>query len=252
MRHEMFEVQLKVPPEPEEQQILQNEYLLKRLPRRCEGAAVLTGVAEFLEQPTVVFIRLAESVKIPNILEVAVPIRFLFILLGPKSASLDYHEVGRSISTLLSNKHFHKVAYKTRSQKDLMTAINDFLDGSIVLPPGKFDKEALIPFEELKVKSEMIRQRKRRALMNVLKSQEHLLTPEQLKSLLEKFHAGQRKSIGPLRRTGRAWGGLVNDLKRRLPMFKSDIVDGLNSVTLAATAFMYFACFATGENSKCS
>jgi len=30
-------------------------------------------------------------------------VRFLFILLGPGNADLDYHEIGRSISTLMSN-----------------------------------------------------------------------------------------------------------------------------------------------------
>lgn len=38
---------------------------------------------------------------------------------------------------------------------------------------------------------------------------------------------------------------MINDIKRRMPMFKSDIQDGLNSETLAATAFLYFAGLAT-------
>lgn len=126
-----------------------------------------------------------------------------------------------------------------------MIGINDFLDESLVLPPGKFDKEALLPFDELKEKAEMIRQRKRRAHCEDLKSNGNFLSPDQLRFLSEKYEASQRKSIGPLQKTGMPWGGLVKDLKRRLPMFKSDIVDGLNSETLAATVFMYFACFAT-------
>lgn len=220
---------------------------MKRLPPICEGAAVFTGIADYLEQPTFAFIRLAESVKIPNVLEVSVPVRFVFILMGPKTDSLDYHEVGRSISTLMSNKHFHNQAYNAKGRKDLMSAINEFLDDSIVLPPGKFDKEALLPFEELKEKADMIRLRKRRALCEDLKSQGHLLSDDQLKFLAEKFESGQKEPDGPLKRTGRPWGGVINDLKRRLPMFKSDIFDGFNMVTLSATVFMYFACFASSE-----
>lgn len=207
----------------------------------------MTGIVRFLEQPTIAFIRLSDAVKMPNVLEVSIPIRFIFILLGPKTEEINYHEVGRSISTLLSNKNFHNKAYKAKCRKDLNFAINDFLDESLVLPPGKFEKEALLSFEELKEKADMIRNRRRRALHFELKSNENLLTADQLKFLAEKFDAGQRKPVGPLRKTGRIWGGLINDLKRRLPMFKSDIVDGLNAETFAATVFMYFAVFATGE-----
>jgi HCO3- transporter family len=38
---------------------------------------------------------------------------------------------------------------------------------------------------------------------------------------------------------------MINDLKRRLPMYRSDIHDGLNTETLAATLFLYFAGLAT-------
>lgn len=108
----------------------------------------------------------------PSITEVPIPVRFLFILLGPKNADLDYHEVGRSIATLMSNRHFNNIAYKADDRKELLSAINEFLDDSIVLPPGKrienfitkelsimalhfsgkWDREQLLPFEELKAK----------------------------------------------------------------------------------------------------
>lgn len=38
---------------------------------------------------------------------------------------------------------------------------------------------------------------------------------------------------------------MINDIKRRIPMYKSDIKDGLNTETLAATMFLYFAGLAT-------
>ena len=45
----------------------------------------------------------------------------------------------------------------------------------------------------------------------------------------------------PLRRTRKPWGGLINDIKRRYPKFRSDITDGLNGQCVAASIFMYFA-----------
>ena len=49
------------------------------------------------------FVRLAEGLFLENFTEVSLPVRFIFILMGPPSDKMDYHEIGRSISTLMSN-----------------------------------------------------------------------------------------------------------------------------------------------------
>lgn len=213
-----------------EEQAAQNEYLAKILPPTCEGAVVLVGTVEYLEKPAVALIRLSEELKIPYLMEVALSIRFIFILFGPESNDISYREVGRSLGALLSNKQFQSQAYQARTRTGIMTAMNDFLDDSLVLPPGKFDKEALLPFDELKEKADMIRMRKRRVVCH---DQSHGIDDDLLQALQAKFEAGQSKPTGPLQKTGRPWGGMINDLKRRMPFFKSDIVDGLNPETIA-------------------
>lgn len=50
------------------------------------------------------FVRLQEAVELESVLEVPVPVRFLFVLLGPPTTSMDYHQIGRSISTLMCDK----------------------------------------------------------------------------------------------------------------------------------------------------
>lgn len=52
---------------------------------------------------------------------------------------LDYHEVGRSMATLMSDEIFHEVAYKARNRNHLLAAIDEFLDAVTVLPPGEWD-----------------------------------------------------------------------------------------------------------------
>ena len=47
--------------------------------------------------------RLSEGRNLGNLTEVPLPVRFIFILMGPNESNLDYHEIGRSISTLLAN-----------------------------------------------------------------------------------------------------------------------------------------------------
>lgn len=45
----------------------------------------------------------------------------------------------------------------------------------------------------------------------------------------------------PLRRTGRPFGGLIRDVRRRYPHYLSDFRDALNPQCLAAVIFIYFA-----------
>jgi mannitol/fructose-specific phosphotransferase system IIA component (Ntr-type) len=44
--------------------------------------------------------------------------------------------------------------------------------------------------------------------------------------------------------TGRLFGGVVNDIKRRWPHYGSDFRDGLNSKTVSSSLFLFFACLA--------
>lgn len=59
---------------------------------------------DFLQTPVYAFVRLAKGVTIPDLIEVPLPTRFLFILLGPSTEHFRYHEIGRSIGTLMSDE----------------------------------------------------------------------------------------------------------------------------------------------------
>ena len=76
---------------------------MRRIPKDAEALTVLVGCVDYLDKPTMAFVRLAEGQVLDNLTEVPLPVRFLFILLGPENA-MDYHEVGRSISTLMANQ----------------------------------------------------------------------------------------------------------------------------------------------------
>lgn len=51
----------------------------------------------------------------------------------------------------------------------------------------------------------------------------------------------QREESG-LSRTGRLFGGLVNDIKRKAPFYLSDFKDALAIQCVASFIFLYFAC----------
>jgi hypothetical protein len=44
--------------------------------------------------------------------------------------------------------------------------------------------------------------------------------------------------------TGRPFGGIIDDIKRRAPHYKSDFKDGLNTKTIGTTTFLFFAALA--------
>uniref|UniRef100_A0A8C1YAC3 Anion exchange protein n=1 Tax=Cyprinus carpio TaxID=7962 RepID=A0A8C1YAC3_CYPCA len=201
--------------------------LLEKIPEDAEATVVLVGSVDFLDQPTMAFVRLQEAVLLESVLEVPIPVRFLFVLLGPPNANIDYHQIGRSISTLMSDKHFHEAAYLADERQDLLTAINSFLDCSIVLPPSEVGGDELL-HSIARFQREMLHKRH---------EQEVKLQAKEPKTL----HPPLKPEDDPLRRTGRLFGGVIRDARRRYPKYISDFKDALSPQCMATVIFIYFA-----------
>ncbi|XP_067109841.1 anion exchange protein 2-like isoform X1 [Osmerus mordax] len=206
--------------------------LLEKIPENAEATVVLVGSVAFLQQPSMVFVRLQEAVLLESVLEVPVPVRFLFLLLGPPTANIDYHQIGRSISTLMSDKNFHEAAYSADEHQDLLNAINCFLDCSIVLPPSEVGGEELLR-SVARFQREMLRKRE---------EQDGNLQAKEPKTHKDKALQLPFKPVDdPLRRSGRLFGGLICDAAQRYPKYVSDFKDALNPQCMAAIIFIYFA-----------
>ena len=74
-----------------------------KIPEGAEATTVLVGTLDELQQPVLAFVRLAKGCPL-NITEVSIPVRFLFVLLGPSSEEESYYEIGRSVATLMSDQ----------------------------------------------------------------------------------------------------------------------------------------------------
>ncbi|KAM4601522.1 sodium bicarbonate cotransporter 3 isoform 2-T2 [Polymixia lowei] len=199
---------------------------MKKIPPGAEASNVLVGEVDFLERPIIAFIRLAPAVLLTGLTEVPVPTRFLFLLLGPFGKGPQYHEIGRSIATLMTDEIFHDVAYKAKDRTDLLSGIDEFLDQVTVLPPGEWDPTIRIEPPKSVPSQE---KRKMPALPN---GSAH--TSDIIK---EEHHAGPE-----LQRTGRLFGGLVQDVKRKAVFLWSDIRDAVSLQCLASVLFLYCAC----------
>ncbi|XP_078233446.1 sodium bicarbonate cotransporter 3 isoform X6 [Pogona vitticeps] len=200
---------------------------MRKIPIGAEASNVLVGEVDFLERPIIAFVRLSPAVLLTGLTEVPVPTRFLFLLLGPAGKAPQYHEIGRSIATLMTDDVFHDVAYKAKDRNDLLSGIDEFLDQVTVLPPGEWDPTIRIeppksvPSQE---KRKIPKFPNRGASAGVsLKEEGH--------------HAGPE-----LQKTGRLFGGLILDIKRKAPFFLSDFKDAFNLQCLASILFLYCAC----------
>uniref|UniRef100_A0A8C8FE79 Anion exchange protein n=1 Tax=Oncorhynchus tshawytscha TaxID=74940 RepID=A0A8C8FE79_ONCTS len=153
---------------------------MKKIPPGAEASNVLVGEVDFLEKPIIAFVRLSPAVLITGLTEVPVPTRFLFLLLGPHGKGPQYHEIGRSMATLMTDEMKRKI-------------------------PSQPNGSASLSGEMLE------------------EDEGHGAGPE-------------------LQRTGRIFGGLVMDIKRKAPFYWSDIRDSLNLQCLASILFLYCAC----------
>ncbi|XP_053530892.1 sodium bicarbonate cotransporter 3 isoform X3 [Ictalurus punctatus] len=199
---------------------------MKKIPPGAEASNVLVGEVDFLDRPIIAFVRLSPAVLLTGLTEVPVPTRFLFLLLGPFGKGSQYHEIGRSIATLMTDEIFHDVAYKAKDRNDLLSGIDEFLDQVTVLPPGEWD-----PTIRIEPPKNVPSQEKRKIPVpngsapqtEVIKEEEHQTGPE-------------------LKRTGRFFGGLVLDVKRKVPFYWSDVRDAFSLQCLASVLFLYCAC----------
>lgn len=160
-------------------------------------------------------------------------------------------------------QQFHEAAYLADDRHDLLNAINEFLDCSVVLPPSEVQGEELLR-SVAHFQREMLKKREeqeRRLLLEPKSPEEkgaagagvgqgvggvagsHRPSSAPGAALLKlKVVEGEGEDEDdPLRRTGRPFGGLIRDVRRRYPKYLSDFRDALNPQCIAAVIFIYFA-----------
>ncbi|KAG9355140.1 hypothetical protein JZ751_001853 [Albula glossodonta] len=125
---------------------------------------------------------------------------------------------------------FHDIAYKAKDRQDLLAGIDEFLDEVIVLPPGEWD-----PTIRIEPPKSLPSSDKRKNMYaggdNVQMNGD---TPH------DGGHGGGGHQVGDeLKRTGRFCGGLILDIKRKVPFFASDFYDAIHIQSLSAILFIY-------------
>lgn len=143
---------------------------------------------DLLIEPMVVFVRLKDAINMGARDRMAT--RYVFILLGPKSAAADHLDVLALIARLMSDDEFRYDLSESKDPESLGMAVERAKQrATIVAAPEPAVPDGLVY-------------------------------------------------------SGRIGGGLIDDVKRKLPWYWSDFKDGLHSKTIASTLFLFFACLA--------
>ncbi|XP_077680875.1 anion exchange protein 4 [Eretmochelys imbricata] len=211
---------------------LKNQFQ-KKIPAEAEVSNILVGEVDFLEKPFIAFIRLQEAVKLGALTEVAFPSRFLFILLGPRAKVKAYHEIGRAVATVLTDELFQRVACQAQDREDLVAGIDEFLDELTVLPPGKWDPTIRIP------PPKCLPSPHKRISRHLREWKSHC--KGNMSAADDRYTHGHQPVSEELQRTGRLFGGLVNDIRRKAPWYWSDFYDALNVQCFSAILYIYLA-----------
>ncbi|CAG2242298.1 SLC4A8 [Mytilus edulis] len=198
-----------------------NSKFKKKIPPGSEVMNIMVGEVEGLMGNLCAFVRLQTASDIGMITEVDLPTRFLFILLVPKGNLEPAEEAARCMGTLITDDIFREVAYKAESEIDLLTGIQEFTSQTTVLPPGCWNPSTRIePPDTLPTKET----RKAGQSFKKKEPQTHI--------------------DATLQRTGRLFGGLVADVKRKIPWYKSDFTDGLHIQCFASFIYLFLATLA--------
>ncbi|CAG5127462.1 unnamed protein product, partial [Candidula unifasciata] len=198
-----------------------NERFLRKIPKGSEVANVMVAEIEELSNTVCGLLRLNEARMLGDLSEVNLPTRFVFIILGPKGSLEANQESGRCLSTMLVDDVFREVAYKAGTREDMVAGIDEFLEQVTVLPPGEWDPKIRIEPPDK------------------VPDQEFRKLPAKDGTGADDEHEGHCDP--DLVFSGRPFGGLINDIKRKIPFYVSDFTDALHIQCLASFVYIFLA-----------
>ena len=166
-----------------------NRTFLKKLPSGTEGAIVLVGKTPVIPKAISVFIRLLKPVVLEDLPEVDIPTRYLYLVLGGERLNAD---VGRAIGSAFADKSFAKLIYDADNKEDIVEAYDDFVDNIKTLPRDWNIKNYIEPPAGENEKEKELQ--------------------EDVEDAIDDDRRNREAS--GLVRTGKLFGGLINDIKR--------------------------------------
>ena len=220
----------------------------KKVPKDAEACNIQVASCDFLTETFVAFVRLSKPVLLEDFCEISKPTRFLVILLGPDGSNKKLVSMGRAIGSLMSDQLFCQLtAYKAKSRSQLVSGLDVYMSELTVMPPSwdnnirlEPPKTSQTPMSRLIARAEAKEKRKKTPNEDENTDDED---DDNENSHLITNNDNDHSEDDSLQFTGRLFGGLIADVKRKLPWFISDFKDALHIQTLASIIYIYLGRF---------
>uniref|UniRef100_A0A0N4ZKH3 Anion exchange protein n=1 Tax=Parastrongyloides trichosuri TaxID=131310 RepID=A0A0N4ZKH3_PARTI len=214
-----------------------DDRFMSKLQTNTEAAIMMCGIVSRLEKPICAFVRLKSKTSFyPEMPSHPVPTRYIFIILSPNE---NYkHEmlyIGRTFSALLADDIFRNVIYNTKNSNIICEAIDEFMSQIIAVAPRKLNiySTRLDPIDDIYGEERKIGL----GYDDDIENDDIYENNENYNNNKEIYFDYQ------LSRTGKLFGGLRNDIKRKAQYYLSDYTDyfkGRLGQSLASTLFIFF------------
>lgn len=90
---------------------------------RSEATTILVAEVPYALKASIVFIRLRNGVFLGNLNEVSLPVKFVFLVIGPPMKAIDYLQIGRALGILMSDCVFREEALNCAVSKFFLRMI---------------------------------------------------------------------------------------------------------------------------------
>ncbi|KRY51686.1 Electrogenic sodium bicarbonate cotransporter 1 [Trichinella britovi] len=203
----------------EQKSIVYNKTLHEKLPSDTCAAVMFVGKSRFVNKPVSAFVRLKLASHMPSVCEMNLPVSYIFVLLAPEYHVNDLAHVGRCLASLLTDPAYVKHFRTANSGNELAESIDAFMEKALIIPPNKWPYEVKLHAEKVQLIDEISNNRK-------------------------DSNENHKEDLEGLCYTGRIFGGLVDDVKRRLWFYKDDFMDAFvdfsaMSQVLASAMFIF-------------
>ncbi|KRZ57955.1 Electrogenic sodium bicarbonate cotransporter 1 [Trichinella nativa] len=222
----------------EQKSIVYNKTLHEKLPSDTCAAVMFVGKSRFVNKPVSAFVRLKLASHMPSVCEMNLPVSYIFVLLAPEYHVNDLAHVGRCLASLLTDPAYVKHFRTANSGNELAESIDAFMEKALIIPPNKWPYEVKLHAEKV----QLIVCGNVKCNFSIFIVQR--LIKDEISNNRKDSNENHKEDLEGLCYTGRIFGGLVDDVKRRLWFYKDDFMDAFvdfsaMSQVLASAMFIF-------------
>ena len=100
-----------------------------------ECIQVLVGRTGIFKTTKFILIRLNTPLVDKHLTKSKLPIRFFFLIIGPRENNATFLEMGRTMASMCANKQFLTSLYQLTSKEEILSSFDSVLNETMLIPP---------------------------------------------------------------------------------------------------------------------